>query len=632
MAGRYDGVMRFNTFNMSVSGIAMTAFALSVGLVCHAQVGGGVSSDSGVQESADPAQQGGTIAEPGVLGSASVEAALTAGAEQDKDVLVVFEASWSPPCKRMHAGTWADERLKAALAEGYVAVVRQTDGEGAADGSTYRVRVVPTLMVFRDGQPYDKISGYQSADEVLAWLEELEAGKRRSPELLGEERAAEALRPVVTPAQQGPFNAPGPGNQRGNFFHPEASELLEKLRTASRDAQGRLLDVQPIEALEALVDRDGSAGQWLASQRDSMRTDEAQRWVWVTLNATLDEDALTMQWLDGLDTAQRGALAIGVKDRLIDVLAKRGRYAQLASLYPVEGEAWAELQGCHAGLMQDPALIALPMGEAMSGRTQRVMRWNARAGVVYAALLSAERESEASGLLDAARSVSGAGASLVLIESALDAGQSRPEHTAVLSSYAGTPMAGRAEALRSRGVLIALEAKVASGDADALTLRAYLEARASAGTTPAGQRQLRASRVQDKIDAAFEQARAQPDPQGGDTAGSESLEAAMAWRSGRHGVARQKIESLGERFDPQAWQRDGAGDGTLARSEVYARTGPVADVLSAADRYETRGNRDAAARQYRSAMSVLKPNDPGRPFVQHRIDTLLQADTPADAD
>lgn len=82
-------------------------------------------------------------------------------------VLVDFFATWCGPCKMLSPVL---EELSKEL-EGKVNIVKvdvDQDGELAMQ---FRVMSVPTMILFKDGQPVHQISGYQPKQPLKALLE-----------------------------------------------------------------------------------------------------------------------------------------------------------------------------------------------------------------------------------------------------------------------------------------------------------------------------------------------------------------------------------------------------------------------------------------------------------------------------
>ncbi|MEO8758444.1 MAG: thioredoxin [Devosia sp.] len=83
-------------------------------------------------------------------------------------VLVDFWAEWCGPCKAMDPIL---DELSVELA-GRVKIVKLDVETNPSTVTTYNVRAMPTLMVFKDGEPVDIKIGYgPSRVQFTKWLE-----------------------------------------------------------------------------------------------------------------------------------------------------------------------------------------------------------------------------------------------------------------------------------------------------------------------------------------------------------------------------------------------------------------------------------------------------------------------------
>src|SRR5690606_6793071 len=93
-----------------------------------------------------------------------------------KLLLVDATADWCPPCKEMDRTTWVDERVEKWLGQRAIAIQVDVDAEPET-ARELRIRAMPTVIVFKDGAEFDRVVGYRSADQLLAWLEGVAAGR-----------------------------------------------------------------------------------------------------------------------------------------------------------------------------------------------------------------------------------------------------------------------------------------------------------------------------------------------------------------------------------------------------------------------------------------------------------------------
>ena len=82
--------------------------------------------------------------------------------EENLPVLVDFTAPWCNPCKMLDpivedlAGEW----------NGQVKVYKLNIDDNPNLAIQYRVMSVPTLMLFKNGQPVERVSGYQPKERL----------------------------------------------------------------------------------------------------------------------------------------------------------------------------------------------------------------------------------------------------------------------------------------------------------------------------------------------------------------------------------------------------------------------------------------------------------------------------------
>ncbi|KYC41541.1 thioredoxin [Scytonema hofmannii PCC 7110] len=87
----------------------------------------------------------------------------------DVPVLVDFYADWCGPCHMMSPIL---EQVNAQL-QGRIRVVKIDTEKYPQLATQYRIEALPTLMVFKQGQPVDRIEGVVQAPQLIQHLNTL---------------------------------------------------------------------------------------------------------------------------------------------------------------------------------------------------------------------------------------------------------------------------------------------------------------------------------------------------------------------------------------------------------------------------------------------------------------------------
>ena len=87
--------------------------------------------------------------------------------KKENIVLVDFFATWCPPCKMVSAEL---EKIEESRTDLDIVKVDIDDSQNLA--IKYNVMYVPTLIVFKNGEVVKSETGYKSAEDILALIEE----------------------------------------------------------------------------------------------------------------------------------------------------------------------------------------------------------------------------------------------------------------------------------------------------------------------------------------------------------------------------------------------------------------------------------------------------------------------------
>jgi protein disulfide-isomerase len=99
------------------------------------------------------------------------EETLAEAKEKGKPVLLVFGATWCPPCKTMKRNVWPDDEVTNAVEQGYVPMYVDVDEEKHSQlSSRYQILGIPAVLVLNaEGEVLQK-RNTMSRSETLAFL------------------------------------------------------------------------------------------------------------------------------------------------------------------------------------------------------------------------------------------------------------------------------------------------------------------------------------------------------------------------------------------------------------------------------------------------------------------------------
>lgn len=96
--------------------------------------------------------------------------AARSSAQQGKPMLVMVTAPWCGYCRKMLSDTYVDGRVSALVQEGFLPVLVDQDANGRVAEALGAQALPTTLIISPDLKILSKVSGYQSASELLTRL------------------------------------------------------------------------------------------------------------------------------------------------------------------------------------------------------------------------------------------------------------------------------------------------------------------------------------------------------------------------------------------------------------------------------------------------------------------------------
>jgi thioredoxin 1 len=379
-----------------------------------------------------------------VFSGLDFEAARAEAQASGRIFLVDATATWCVPCGRMDETTWRDDDVRAWIDEHAVALQIDVDRQPER-AKALHIEGMPTLIVFKGDDEFDRVVGYQDADQLLGWLDGVlegrraidalrqAAGDRAGPEgtvdVQARLRLAEAL------AESGDAGAAAEEfvwlwdhmlEHRPSMYGVRLSFMAgDMARLAARSEEAKAMFIALRDRYQPAID-DGSA--------DAEHVND-----WVNLNQVVDDEQKTLDWYDRVKgDPQARELAAPVARDVFGLLVRRQRFADAGRVYPdPSGVAQRMVRMNERMAAYDRTESGMPQAQQAQMKEYREQRFRSELAELYATCLAAGRTDAAEQVADALLEAMDDGLSRqTLVKAALWVGQPQARHRAWLDEAA----------------------------------------------------------------------------------------------------------------------------------------------------------------------------------------------------
>lgn len=393
--------------------------------------------------------------DPPVFSQTPFHEAVEQSREARHILVVMATAEWCGPCQTMKNTTWKDERVEQWFGQHGVAIQLDVD-EHPDLSSELRVRAMPTTIAFKHGEEFDRVRGYQNADQFIAWLDNVREGKRRVDALL---ERAEQDPDGLEPEER--FTLARELSEAAR--HDLALEHLLRLwqDADSGDRRFAIRRSALVSETGALIREHEPAREPFAAVRDEIEQrmrEQGPTWddlrAWVGFNSALSQHVKTLEWFDRIKGDDESAATLRYfRSDLSPILLSHDRTADLAYLVTdpreIANEEMRQLAFIrHAQhFFDDAQQHAEAVAHFENTAHENIGRW-------YAALLTQGRDEDAALLLRTAIEIDDTEAlRIAAVEWALRFDQPRRAHAEILEPAAANSDQARRLHARVVGLL-----------------------------------------------------------------------------------------------------------------------------------------------------------------------------------
>ncbi len=371
---------------------------------------------------------------PAVFDKRPYAEAKKAAESAKKWFIVKATAVWCMPCKQMDKITWRDEKVVKWLKDNAIVIAIDVDKEKTL-AKKLAVAAMPSMIAFRDGKEFDRVVGYKSAEDFLAWLEGIARGEKAIDQIrkrAGDRVGADGKVDIMARLELARALAQ---SRKYDEATDEYAWLWDNMLEHDAAFTGVRVSFMASE-MEQLAEQHSGATKKFKELRDratkQIGTDKAgfkEVKDWVALNRIVGDRQATLVWYDEVkDDPRRARLVQYVERDIRELLIEAERWADVGLLYehPI-----GDFEREHASV-EFSARVNF-MGDISEEERQQIAQFQRedlrrKAGIIYAALLAADREDDAREFAMRARELDESNAMLyALITTALRAKEPRAE-------------------------------------------------------------------------------------------------------------------------------------------------------------------------------------------------------------
>lgn len=289
----------------------------------------------------------------------TLEEATTKANASHKYLLIDFTAKWCGPCAKMDRTTWSEPLVHEWVREHAIAIQLDSD-ENEVLCREWDIKTLPSVLIRRDGAELDRVRGYQSALQLVPWLDGVRAGKTQ----------LDALRTVGDTDVNGRFQLAKELVERGKF--EEAVGHFAWLWEHSLEHEPAWLGVRSsfmIQALDPLV----KAHQPARERFEQLRA-IADFGDWVTLSVLLEHEDEIVARVAKMTNEEAERVGLFDEPHVLEVLEAHSSLAQYGRLLTEPKRRLSEEKARFLEMTRDeelPAEMRAMVTEDLSGMLER---------------------------------------------------------------------------------------------------------------------------------------------------------------------------------------------------------------------------------------------------------------------